>query len=48
MELAAIVGVDYSQIGRIERGTINTSVSIIFDIADALQIKPHQLLEIDE
>jgi len=44
-ELANIIGVDYSQIGRMERAIVNPNVSIIFDIADALDIKPSQLLE---
>lgn len=34
-----------SQIDRIENGEINTSVSTIFAIANALGIKPAQLLE---
>jgi transcriptional regulator with XRE-family HTH domain len=44
-ELAFLLEVDYSQIGRMERAKINFSVSLIFDVADALQIKPGQLLE---
>ena len=44
-ELANIVGVDYSQIGRMERGKVNATVSIIFDIAAVLEITPSQLLE---
>ncbi|WP_394772335.1 helix-turn-helix domain-containing protein [Mucilaginibacter sp.] len=44
-ELANIIDVDYSQIGRMERGVVNPSISIVFDIADALQIKPSSLLE---
>jgi transcriptional regulator with XRE-family HTH domain len=44
-ELANLVDVDYSQIGRMERGVVNPNISIIFDIADALEIKPSQLLE---
>ena len=44
-ELANLVDVDYSQIGRMERGVVNSNISIIFDIAEALQIKPYQLLE---
>ena len=43
--LANIAGIEYSQISRIERGILNTSVSVVFAIADALQIKPSQLLE---
>lgn len=44
-ELANLVDVDYSQIGRMERRIVNPNISVIFDIADALQIKPSQLLE---
>jgi transcriptional regulator with XRE-family HTH domain len=43
--LANMAGIEYSQISRIERGIINTSVSVIFAIAAALNIKPSQLLE---
>jgi len=44
-ELANILEVDYSQIGRMERGVINPNISIVFDIADALGIKASQLFE---
>ena len=43
--LANTVGVDYSQIGRMERGVVNANVSIIFDIAEALGVSPSRLLE---
>ncbi|WP_295655290.1 helix-turn-helix transcriptional regulator [uncultured Mucilaginibacter sp.] len=43
--LANMAGIEYSQVSRIERGIINTSVSVIFAIAAALNIKPSQLLE---
>lgn len=43
--LANLVGVEYSQVSRIERGVINTSVSVIFAIAKALDIEPSKLLE---
>jgi len=43
--LANLTGVEYSQISRIERGVINTSVSVIFAIAKALEIPASQLLE---
>jgi transcriptional regulator with XRE-family HTH domain len=45
MELANMVEVDYSQIGRMERGVVNANVSIIADIAKALGVEPSQLLE---
>lgn len=35
--------IEYSQISRIERGVINTSVSQVFTIAKALNVKPHEL-----
>jgi transcriptional regulator with XRE-family HTH domain len=44
-ELANLIDVDYSQIGRMERGIVNPNISIIFDIAEALQIKPCYLLK---
>jgi len=44
-QLANIIDVDYSQISRMERGTINPNISIIFDIAAVLQIPASQLLE---
>jgi transcriptional regulator with XRE-family HTH domain len=43
--LANLVGIEYSQISRIERGIINTSVSVIFAIAKALEIQASKLLE---
>jgi len=43
-ELANLLDVDYSQIGRMERGVVNPNISIIFDIADALNVEPHVLL----
>ncbi|MFD2580867.1 helix-turn-helix domain-containing protein [Pedobacter vanadiisoli] len=44
-ELANELDVDYSQISRMERGIVNPSVSIIFDIAQKLGIEPYKLLE---
>lgn len=44
-ELANIIDVDYSQIGRMERGVVNANISIVFDIADALGIDASKLLE---
>ena len=43
--LANLAGIEYSQVSRIERGIINTSISVIFALATALKIKPSQLLE---
>lgn len=45
-ELANLIDVDYSQIGRMERGVVNPNISIIFDIANALHINPSKLLEL--
>jgi transcriptional regulator with XRE-family HTH domain len=41
--LAFLLDTDYSQISRMERGKINFSVSLIFDLAKALEILPEQL-----
>ncbi|MCC5613095.1 helix-turn-helix domain-containing protein [Nostoc sp. CHAB 5834] len=37
-ELAARSGIEFSQIGRIERGVINTSLSTVFVLAKTLQV----------
>lgn len=42
--LANIAEIEYSQVSRIERSLLNTSVSVIFILATALNIKPSQLL----
>lgn len=42
-ELAFKCGFELSQIGRIERGTINTSISHVASIAQALEISPSEL-----
>jgi transcriptional regulator with XRE-family HTH domain len=42
--LANIAEIEYSQVSRIERSLLNTSVSVIFILAKALNIKPSQLL----
>jgi len=44
-ELANLVEVDYSQISRMERGVVNANITIIFDIANALEVEPSKLLE---
>ena len=43
--LANLVGVTYSQIARIELAEINTSVSMIYLIAQAIEIEPDLLLK---
>jgi DNA-binding XRE family transcriptional regulator len=37
-ELAALSNIEYSQISRIERGVINTSLSVVFIIAEVLGV----------
>lgn len=44
-ELAFRTELELSQIGRIERGVINTSISNVFLIADALEILPKDLFD---
>ncbi|MDB4923556.1 helix-turn-helix transcriptional regulator [Mucilaginibacter sp.] len=44
-KLAELLDMDYAQLGRIERGLKNPTVSFIFDVAAQLEIKPSQLLE---
>ena len=44
-ELAELLDMDYAQLGRIERGLKNPTISFIFDVAAQLGIKPSQLLE---
>ena len=44
-ELAGESGFELSQIGRIERGEINTSISHLAAIAKALKVKPEELLQ---
>ena len=46
-QLADKLDVDYSQISRMERATVNASVSIIFDIATLLEVQPKNLLNED-
>ncbi|WP_439695162.1 helix-turn-helix domain-containing protein [Mucilaginibacter sp. AW1-7] len=46
-ELANAVGVDYSQVGRMERGVVNANVSMVFDVAQALGVPASRLLETD-
>lgn len=42
-ELSDIAEISISQLGRIERGEINTGLSTVFSIAKALNVSPHQL-----
>lgn len=46
-ELAYRADVELSQISRIERGVINTSISQIFQIAEALEVPPKVLFDFE-
>lgn len=43
-QLALETGFELSQIGRIERGEVNTSISHLAEIANALGVKPEELV----
>lgn len=43
--LAAEAGLEFSQIGRIERGIINTSLSTVFILAKTLHLDVRELFE---
>ncbi|WP_121811035.1 helix-turn-helix domain-containing protein [Mucilaginibacter kameinonensis] len=42
-DLANLLETDHSQINRIELGKVNTSIGIIFAIAEALKVEPFKL-----
>ncbi len=42
-QLADLCDIEYSQISRIERGLINTSLSNVFIIAEVLEVDPKEL-----
>jgi transcriptional regulator with XRE-family HTH domain len=44
-ELAHRAGLDTSQIGRIERGVVNTSLSVIKRLADGLKVPVSDLFD---
>lgn len=46
-ELAYRANITISQVGRIERGVINTSVSTVFAIAKVLNIHPKEFFDFD-
>ncbi len=46
--LADICNLEYSQISRIELGKINTSISTIFILSEALEIEPNELFKFKE
>ncbi|MEP5602196.1 MAG: helix-turn-helix transcriptional regulator [Algibacter sp.] len=47
-ELANDLGIEISQISRIERGIINTSVSTIYEISQALKVDITDLFNFDK
>jgi transcriptional regulator with XRE-family HTH domain len=47
-QLAFESGLPINQIGRIERGEVNTSISHIFAIAEALGMSPFELLKLSK
>jgi ribosome-binding protein aMBF1 (putative translation factor) len=46
-DLADVAKIKFSQIGRIERGEQNTSISTLYALAKALEIPPTKLLAFD-
>ncbi len=46
-EFAYKCNMELSQINRIELGKVNTSVSVLFKLAETLGVKPSKLLDID-
>jgi transcriptional regulator with XRE-family HTH domain len=47
-EFSNLCDMELSQINRIELGKINTSVSVLFKIAEILKLKPSKLLDVDD
>ncbi len=47
-DLANDIGVEISQISRIERGVINTSISVVNLIAKALEVEVYELFKFEE
>jgi len=45
--LSILADIPLSQVGRIERGEVNTTISTIVTLADALKIKPKTLWDFD-
>ncbi|MBO9703672.1 MAG: helix-turn-helix transcriptional regulator [Sporocytophaga sp.] len=43
--LAALSEIEYSQVSRIERGVINTSLSNVFVLAEALEVTYKDLFD---
>lgn len=47
-DVAHKAGIAVSQVGRIERGKLNPSISTMFVIALALEVEPKELFDFDE
>jgi transcriptional regulator with XRE-family HTH domain len=45
MQLAFEADIEYSQVAKIERGLSNTTVSTVYLLAQALDVKPAELFE---
>ena len=45
MDLAFEADIEYSQIAKIERGLINTTISTVLILAQALGVKPAELFQ---
>lgn len=45
IELAFEADVEYSQIAKIERGLLNTTISTVLVLSHALKVKPADLLQ---
>jgi transcriptional regulator with XRE-family HTH domain len=45
--LGHLIGLTVSQVGRIERGEINTSLMMIYNLALAMQVPPYLLMMAD-
>jgi transcriptional regulator with XRE-family HTH domain len=43
-EISSMLNMDFSQYGKIERGKINITISTLYDIAQALNVQPSDLL----
>jgi transcriptional regulator with XRE-family HTH domain len=46
-ELADRCNIDYSKIGKIEKGKINVTLFTLVDLANGLLVQPKKLLEFD-
>ena len=47
-ELASKSGLEFSQIGRIERGVINTRISTVFILAKTLEVDVREFFDFDD